>query len=80
MKRALPLFVFLGIVAAVLSGQEKLAGGPYAVNVSQKSATVVWIVNEGELSLSSAAGGAAKISPVLRAQSASFTGLQPGVT
>ena len=46
MRKSLPLIVFLGIAAAVLSGQQKLAGGPYAVNVSQKSATVGWVVEE----------------------------------
>jgi 3',5'-cyclic AMP phosphodiesterase CpdA len=81
MKRSLPLFVFLGFVAAILvSGQERLAGGPYTVNVSQKSATVAWVVESGEVTLSSASGVAAKSSPVLRAEKASFTGLQPGVT
>ena len=82
MKIVLPLFVFLGIAAAVLaSGQDRLAGGPYAVNVSQKSATVVWIVDAGDVTLSASFSGAPdKSSPVLHAEKASFTGLQPGVT
>jgi hypothetical protein len=59
-----------------LYGADKVVGGPLAVNVTSRTATVVWIVESDELSLR-AAGGAAKKSPALRAEKTELTGLQP---
>lgn len=62
------------------SSQEKLAGGPYVVNVGPKSATVVWIVEAGHASLGTEPGKLELTAPVLRAKKVSFTGLKPGTT
>ena len=78
LKNSLPVFVGLGMLAAALaSGQEKLAGGPFAVDVTQKSATIGWLTEEGSVTLTGAPGEAPKSSPVLRAHVTTLTGLRP---
>jgi 3',5'-cyclic AMP phosphodiesterase CpdA len=62
------------------NGQDKLAGGPYVVNVGPRSATVVWLVETGQVTLGTAPGGTDKAAPVLRAEKATFTGLKAGTT
>ena len=57
---------------------EKLAGGPFVVNVGPRSATLVWIVGTGEATLGTEPGKADKTAPVLRAEKVAYTGLQPG--
>jgi hypothetical protein len=58
----------------------KIAGGPYVVNVSSRSATVMWLVEEGQVSLGDAPGKADKTAPVLRPEKVTLTGLRPGRT
>jgi 3',5'-cyclic AMP phosphodiesterase CpdA len=66
-----------GFVAAGLpAAEEMLAGGPYVVNVTQRSATVAWVVEDGSAVLS-AGGRQIKSSPALRVEKSNFTGLQP---
>ncbi len=60
--------------------EEKLAGGPYVVDVTQRSATVAWVVDGGSVALTTAAGQPVKSSPALRVEKANFTGLKPGTT
>jgi len=79
MKRAIP-FLFALCLAFHAGAEDKLVGGPYAVNVGPRSATVVWIVETGQASLGTVPGKPDKTSPVLRAEKVSFTGLQPGTT
>ncbi|HUP05249.1 MAG TPA: metallophosphoesterase [Bryobacteraceae bacterium] len=80
-KTFLPFLIGLGILAAVAaSGQDKLAGGPFVVNVSQKSATIGWLVDEGEVTLTGAPGEAPKTVPALRARHTTITGLRPDAT
>jgi predicted phosphodiesterase len=78
MKRALLLFSILA--ASEMRGEDQVVGGPYAVNVGPRSATVMWVVQTGEVSLRSALGNVEKTVPVLRAEKAIFTGLEPGTT
>ena len=59
---------------------EKVVGGPYAVNVKGRSATVMWLVQTGEASLGTEPGKTEKTAPVLRAEKASFLSLRPGTT
>ncbi len=59
---------------------EKLAGGPFVVNVGPRSATLVWIVETGEATLGTGPGKADKTAPVLRAEKVAYTGLQPGTS
>ena len=75
-------FVAFALALAIAHGsaQEKLAGGPYVVNVGPRSATVVWLVESGQVTLGTAPGQAEKTAPVLRAEKATFTGLKAGTT
>lgn len=80
MKTALPYLILAGFIAAgLLSAEEKIAGGPYVVNVTQRSATLAWVVDSGTAQLSTG-GKQVKSSPVLHVEKAQFTGLQPGTT
>jgi 3',5'-cyclic AMP phosphodiesterase CpdA len=57
----------------------KVIGGPYVVNVGQRSATVVWVVETGEVTFAEA-GKAVKTIPVLRAEKTVLNALRPGTT
>jgi predicted phosphodiesterase len=78
------LVLTLGGPAPPSAGQsiaaDRVVGGPYAVNVSQQSATVMWIVQTGEASLGSEPGKADMTAPILRAEKAVFAGLRAGTT
>ncbi len=67
---------FSVFILAALSarGEDRLVGGPMAVNVTSKSATISWVVQTGEVKV-----GEQSI-PVLRSDSISITGLKPGST
>lgn len=58
----------------------KVVGGPYAVNVTQTSATVAWVVQIGQTSLGIAPGKLDKTAPVLRVEKVSYAALDPGTT
>lgn len=81
---ALPLVVLLWTAAPHATAQQStgamIVGGPYAVNVGAKSATVMWLVQTGEASLGTQPGKLDKRSPVLRAESMVFPGLKAGTT
>jgi len=70
-----------GLVCAVLtvSAADKVVGGPFAVNVSGRSATVVWIVETAEASIVAQGSTEARTVPTLRAEKVVFRGLKPGV-
>jgi hypothetical protein len=57
---------------------EKIVGGPYVVNATPTSATLMWMVQRGEASFGSAAGSLERKSPVLHAERIHLTGLKPG--
>jgi predicted phosphodiesterase len=59
---------------------DKVVGGPYVVNVGQRTATVMWVVETSRASLGAAPGKVDKTAPALHAEKVSFTGLQPGKT
>jgi hypothetical protein len=73
--RRLLLMVLAGIVS--LSGAQKIAGGPFVVHVGPRTATVVWIVESDAATLLAPGGAAPKLSPSLRVEKTTFTGLQP---
>src|SRR5262249_62226936 len=79
MKKAyLVIIVIAGLAAAIpLVAGPKIVGGPFAVDVTQRTATMVWIVQSDEMTLRSAAGTATLTSPSLRVEKTTFTGLQP---
>ena len=70
--RALVLFS----AAALLPAAPKIVGGPVAVNVTARTATIVWVVQTDELTLHPPSGPA-KQSPSLHVERTTLTGLQP---
>src|SRR5439155_2488580 len=75
MKRL--LLVVLATAAFALG--QKIAGGPVVVNVTPKTATVVWVVETDQAVVQpSGDAAAAKTSPSLRVEKTLLTGLQPG--
>ena len=72
----LKLFALIFAGALTLIAADKVVGGPMVVNATPRSATVVWIVQSGELTLQPPAGQARK-SPSLRVERTTLTGLQP---
>jgi len=71
------LLLLLFTSAAAFAAGQKIVGGPVAVNVTARTATVVWIVQTDEATLRPATGGAAKTAPSLHMEKTTFTGLQP---
>jgi 3',5'-cyclic AMP phosphodiesterase CpdA len=61
-------------------GAEKLAGGPFAVNVGPRSATLVWVAQTSEAKLGLAPGKLDRTAPVLRPWKITYTSLEPGKT
>jgi acid phosphatase type 7 len=69
---------FMVCAAMAAQAAEKVVGGPFAVNVSGRSATVVWIVETGEAAISAQGGTESRTVPTLRAEKVVFRGLKPG--
>src|SRR5215475_13383810 len=65
------LWATLGLAAA-----PKIVGGPVAVNVGPRTATIVWVVQTDELTLHPPSGPAKK-SPSFHVERTTLTGLQP---
>jgi len=67
--------------AACLNAQpasnERVAGGPFVVNVGQRSATLVWIVESTQVSVHADDGKPDRNIPVLRVEKTELTGLRP---
>jgi hypothetical protein len=61
---------------ALLSAASKIIGGPVAVNVGPRAATIVWVVQTDELTLHPPTGPA-KQSPSFHVEHTTLTGLQP---
>jgi predicted phosphodiesterase len=80
LKRSVPLLLAFASAAALACAQEKLVGGPYAVNVGPKTATVVWLVEDGQASLGTSPDKNERTAPAIRVRKVSYTGLQPGTT
>src|SRR6266404_4618233 len=64
------------LFAAVLPAAPKIVGGPVVVNVTPRSAMVVWVMETGQLTLR-APTGAPRSSPSLHVEHTTLTGLQP---
>lgn len=79
---ALTVFVLISNDGSRLGAQtaaaEKVIGGPYVVNVGQRSATVMWVVQTGQVSVGAEPGKLDKAVPVLRAQKTVLNNLTPG--
>lgn len=57
---------------------EKVVGGPYVVHAGERSATVMWVVESGQVSLGAVPGTVDKTVPVLRVEKTALYGLKPG--
>ena len=57
---------------------EKVVGGPYAVHVGPRSATIMWVVEDGQASVGLAPDKMSNTVPILRAEKILLTGLKPG--
>ena len=75
MKKLIALWLAL---AAPLAGADKLIGGPFIVNVTTRSATVVWIVQSDELILHPPGGVEGRYSPSFRVERTTLASLQAG--
>src|SRR5664279_6216983 len=53
-------------LATGVSAAPKIVGGPFVVNLTAKSATVVWVVQSSELVLRPASGVEGRISPTFQ--------------
>jgi len=71
------LFLLLLVGGTAGFAADKIAGGPFVVNATSRTATVVWIVQTDELTLQGPAGANQRISPSLRVQKTTMTGLKP---
>jgi 3',5'-cyclic AMP phosphodiesterase CpdA len=71
-----PRFLALLCACGALAAAPKIVGGPVAVNVGPRSATIVWVVQTDELTLHPPSGPA-KQSPSLHVERTTLTGLQP---
>ena len=71
---------YLLLAAAVwpLPAADAVVGGPMAVNVGPRTATIVWIVQSSEVALKG--GGEERKAPALRVEKTTFTGLKSGVS
>ncbi len=78
--KILTLLISVALVAIHAASPEKVIGGPYVVNVGPRSATVMWVVETGEVSVGTEAGKLDKKVPTLRADRVSLTGLTAGKT
>src|SRR4051812_24190821 len=72
--------LLLTIALPLAAQTEKVIGGPYVVNVGQRSATVMWVVQTGQVTVGSEPGKVEKTIPVLRASQTVLNGLKPGTT
>jgi len=75
MKTLLALFM---ACAASLAAADKIVGGPFTVNVTARSATVVWIVQSDELILHPPGNVEGRYSPSFRVEKTTLASLQAG--
>jgi predicted phosphodiesterase len=76
MRSAIAAVLIIGS-AVLAGGEEKLAGGPYVVNVGPRSATIAYVVQTGEVKVRNEQGEV-KTVPVLRRDQVSMASLRPG--
>jgi 3',5'-cyclic AMP phosphodiesterase CpdA len=72
--RALLCFLLAGLAPAF--GADRLAGGPFVVNVGPRTATIVWVVQTDSLELQ-LKDGKTRTAPSLKVEKTTLTGLQP---
>jgi phosphodiesterase/alkaline phosphatase D-like protein len=77
--RCCAFFTMAGIWS-MAGTEDKLVGGPYVVNVTGRSATVMWLLETARPTLGTEPGKADKSAPALRTEKVSFSGLAAGKT
>jgi len=70
----------VGLSVGWAQAAEKLVGGPVAVNVGPRGATITWVVETSETKLGKAPDKLEQRAPVLRFQKVTYTGLEAGST
>jgi hypothetical protein len=66
------------LATAAFAAEPGLAGGPFVVNVTSKSATIVWLVQSSELALQPAGDISGLLtSPSIHVEKTTMTGLKP---
>lgn len=73
------LLVF-GLSLGAVQAAEKVVGGPVAVNVGPRRATVTWVVETSAARLGKAPDKMERSAPALRFQKVTYTGLEAGTT
>jgi hypothetical protein len=78
MRTALAFYLTLSVclLPAQAPGERKVIGGPYVVHAGQRSATVMWVVQTGQVTVS-APGQPSKALPVLHSEKIMLNGLRP---
>src|SRR5580704_7671745 len=56
----------------------KVVGGPYAVNVGPRSATIMWVVETGQASVGLTPDKMSQAVPLLHSEKVLLSGLKPG--
>jgi len=69
--------VFCALTLTANLAAEEVIGGPYAVNVTSRSATIAWVVKTGDVKVN-VSGKETLSVPVLRCDRISLAGLKPG--
>jgi len=62
---------------AALAAEPKIAGGPYVINVTSKTATIAWLVADNDVTVQPPGGVAAIQSSAFRVEKTTLTGLMP---
>ena len=70
------LLVLLAVSLTALAADPKIVGGPFAVNVTARTATIVWIVQTDQAMVAQPAAGEVRTSPSLHVEKTTLTGLQ----
>lgn len=73
-------FSVLALSLGVAQAAEKIVGGPVAVNVGARRATITWVVESSEARLGKAPDKLERRAPVLKFQKVTYTGLDAGTT
>ena len=80
MKTFLLAVTGLSVAVSFCAAADKLIGGPYVVNTSTRSATVMWVVETASASLGAAPEKLDRRAGSLHTEKISFTNLEPGKT
>src|SRR5580693_2548657 len=60
-----------------LAADPKIAGGPYVINVTSKTATIAWLLSDNDVTVQPPGGLPAIQSPAFHVEKTTLTGLTP---